>query len=354
MDALRYYVQHIGAALLKPGLQHLPKVLTETGVEALVIDVTFRHLQLVAMHLGIPFANVWNALHIDTTGTTPPCLFDFPYDPSPEGRARNIAGLKVIGELGASQQKVAAAYAEAAGLKFDWSSPYAAHSQLAILTQAPREFDFPGTPWPEQFHYAGPFHDGEGREPVPFAWEKLTGKPLIYASMGTLVNGIEDIYRTILQTVGKLSDVQMVLSVGRHVKREDLGPIPLNTIVVPAAPQIELLKHAELCITHAGLNTTLETLASGVPMVAIPISFDQPGVAARIAYHGVGEFLSLDDLTSEALSALIQKVRANPAYKSKALYFQKVIAQTRGLDIAADVLEEAFGKVLTHSGQSHA
>jgi hypothetical protein len=62
-------------------------------------------------------------------------------------------------------------------------------SKLAVITQTPKEFDFPTRHLPTQFHYAGPFHDNEGREPVPFPWEKLTRKPLIYASMGTLVNG---------------------------------------------------------------------------------------------------------------------------------------------------------------------
>jgi zeaxanthin glucosyltransferase len=88
-----------------------------------------------------------------------------------------------------------------------------------------------------------------------------------------------------------------VLSVGNNLRIEDLGPIPSNAIVVSKAPQIELLKRAALCITHAGINTALESLAQGVPMVAIPIGFDQPGVAARIAYHGAGEFVEVGDLT---------------------------------------------------------
>jgi zeaxanthin glucosyltransferase len=79
-------------------------------------------------------------------------------------------------------------------------------------------------------------------------------------------------------------------------------------------------------------------------MVAIPIGFDQPGVAARIAYHGVGEFVEIGDLTAERLSELIQRVRTNPSYRDKARYFQKVIAQTQGLDLAADVIERAFKK----------
>lgn len=152
-----------------------------------------------------------------------------------------------------------------------------------MITQTPKEFDLPIPRLPPQFHYAGPFHDDEGREPIPFPWEKLTGKPLIYASLGTLVNGLNSLYRTILEAVGEFPDMQVVLSIGRNLDPEYLGPIPSNTIVVPSAPQIELLKRAALCITHGGLNTVLESLAEGVPMVAIPVGYDQPGVACRIA-----------------------------------------------------------------------
>jgi zeaxanthin glucosyltransferase len=213
-----------------------------------------------------------------------------------------------------------------------------------VITHTPNEFDFPGIAWPTQFHYTGPFHDSEARKPIPFPWEKLTGKPLVYASMGTLVNGLEGLYRTILGAVGALPEIQVVLSVGKNINPDNLGPIPSNTIVVSSAPQLELLKRAALCITHAGMNTALESLAEGVPMVAIPIGFDQPGVAARIAHHGVGEFVEVGDLTADRLSELIQRVRKNPSYLNRARYFQKVIARTQGLDLAADVIERAFKK----------
>jgi zeaxanthin glucosyltransferase len=84
---------------------------------------------------------------------------------------------------------IAQSYAKRNGLEIDWSNPAVTLSKLAVITQTPKEFDFPISHLPPQFHYADPFHDNEGREPVPFPWEKLTGKPLIYASMGTLVNG---------------------------------------------------------------------------------------------------------------------------------------------------------------------
>src|SRR5262249_10289441 len=112
--------------------------------------------------------------------------------------------------------------------------------------------------------------------------------------------------------------------------------------VVRSAPQIELLKRATLCITHAGLNTALESLGQGVPMVAIPIGYDQPGVAARIAHHGVGEFVEVEEVSPDGLRGLVQKVMENPSYGERARFFKEVIARPRGLDVAADVIERAL------------
>src|SRR5262249_51182843 len=177
---------------------------------------------------------------------------------------------------------------------------------------------------------------------IAFPWKKLSGSPLVYASMGTLVNGLQKVYETVIRALEQLPELQIVLSVGENVTPESLGTVPSNVVVVRTAPQIELLKRAALCITHAGLNTALESLTQGVPMVAIPIGYDQPGVAARIAHHGVGEFVEIEDLTVERVRELIEKVLNNPAYREKADRFQNVIAQTRGLDLAAETIERAF------------
>jgi MGT family glycosyltransferase len=290
----------------------------ETGAEALVLDTIHTFLELVPMRLGIPYAQIWNVLHIDFTGATPACFFSWPHETTPEALARNVEGLKIAGKFFAPIKPNGVSYAAKVGLNIDWNDPAATTSRLAVITQTPREFDFPGTPWPTQFHYAGPFHDDEGREPVPFPWEMLNDEPLIYASLGTLVNGLSHVYKAILQAVGNLRDVQVVLSVGNNINSEELGPIPPNTIVVTSAPQIDLLKRAALCITHAGLNTALESLGQGVPMGAIPIGYDQPGVAARIAHHGVGEFVDVENVTAERLSELISQVLKDPAYRDKA------------------------------------
>jgi hypothetical protein len=162
----------VSPGLCKAALEHLPGKLAETGVKALVIDTIHSFVQLVPMSLGMPYAQIWNILHIDRSGATPACFFSWPYETTPEALDRNVEGLKVVGEIFATILAVAKPYAEKMGLQIDWNDPTAIVSKLAVITQTPKEFDFPISNWPPQFHYAGPFHDDEGRAEVPFPWEK--------------------------------------------------------------------------------------------------------------------------------------------------------------------------------------
>ena len=81
-------------------------------------------------------------------------------------------------------------------------------------------------------------------------------------------------------------------------------------------------------------------------MVAIPIAYDQFGVALRIAYHGVGEFLEVEHLTVDRLDELIQTVLSTSSYRDKAQYFSNVIAERRGIDVAAEAIERGFEQAI--------
>ena len=130
---------------------------------------------------------------------------------------------------------------------------------------------------------------------------------------------------------------------GDQVDPEQIGPVPSNAIIVKQAPQLELLKQTSVCITHAGLNTVLESLTQGVPQVAIPVGLDQPGVAARIADKKTGVVTSLDKLTAEHLSALLDEVLSDSIYLENAYKLQEAIASANGLSVAADLIEESLG-----------
>ncbi len=340
-DALQFSVRVL-LAQTEAILKSLPTIVQANRVDALVIDTFQFYAELGAIQLGIPYIHVSNALHFDFSGYTPVNFFDWPHQTTPSALARNREGVAKFAKILENANAGIRAYAEKAGLEIDWETPHSTLSPLASITQTPRAFDFESSHWPPQFHHTGPFHDGKGREKVDFPWERLTGEPLIYTSMGTILNGRLDVFRTIVAALAKHKGLQLVLSVGDQVDPEQIGPAPSNAIIVKQAPQLELLKQTSVCITHAGLNTVLESLAQGVPQVAIPVTFDQPGVAARIVDKQTGVVTSLDKLTAEHLSTLLNEVLNNSTYRANARKLQKAIAEANGLSVAADLIEESL------------
>ena len=133
-----------------------------------------------------------------------------------------------------------------------------------------------------------------------------------------------------------------MISLGGSASPESLPNLPGSPLVVGYAPQLELLEKTTLTITHAGLNTTLESLTKGVPMVAIPVANDQPGVAARIAWSGCGESIPLKKLNVSKLKTAIQKVLTEDSYKQNAVRLQEAIQRAGGVSRAADIIEQAI------------
>ena len=281
-------------------------------------------------------------LHIDYTGRTPICFTDWRDETGVDALARNIEGTQRARKLLEPVTAIAQSYASEVELSVDWTNPHSTLSPLAWVTQCPREFDFGHAPDFPQFHYAGPFHDGRGRIDFDFPWQQLTGEPIVYASMGTLQNGLVDIFRSITQAAIGLKELQFVLAVGSQLDPKQLGAVPANVVVVSHAPQIEVLRRSSLCITHAGLNTVLESLSAGVPMVALPITNDQPGVAARIAKKKVGVVISPHQASPENFVTAIKQVLGDPTFRDNVQRMQKAIRKTDGLSIAAGILERAF------------
>jgi zeaxanthin glucosyltransferase len=341
-DALQFSVRAV-LTQTEAILKSLPAIVEANGIDALIIDTVQFYAELGALQLGIPYVHVSTGVHHDYSGYTPLCLYGWPHATTPAALVRNREGVAKWANLLESANGGIKKHAESIGLKIDWNDLDSTVSPLALITQVPRAFDFESSHWPSQFHHTGPFHDGNGREKVDFPWARLTGEPLIYASMGTILNGQLDVFRTIAAAVAKNKNLQLVLSVGDQVDPKQIGPAPNNAIVARRVPQLELLKQTTVCITHAGLNTALESLAQGVPQLAIPVTYDQPGVAARIAHHKTGVVTSLDKLTADHLALRLEEVLTNPTYRENASKLQKAITEANGLSVAADLIEESLG-----------
>ncbi|MDU7869593.1 MAG: glycosyltransferase, partial [Pantoea sp.] len=113
-----------------------------------------------------------------------------------------------------------------------------------------------------------------------------------------------------------------------------------QTQVVDFADQAAALAQADLAITHGGMNTVLDAINHLTPLLAIPLAFDQPGVAARIVYHGVGRRASRFT-TSHALARQLQALLADDRYRQQMLRMRNAVAEAGGSTLAAEIVEQA-------------
>lgn len=355
-DAVRH-TSMLVEKLITMHFQELPQALKLAGVEALLVDQTLPEGGTIAEFLDIPFINVCIAVPMNQDKNVPLYTTHWRYNPSFWASLRNQGVWTLINLLNRFQivgsWKVPALIAE---YRRQWklpsySTPDDAFSKIAQVSQQPAEFEFPRTSLPQCFHFTAPFSNTASREPVAFPWEKLTGQPLIYASMGTVQNRLGEIFQKIAQACVGL-DAQLVISLG-GASPDSLPELPGSPLVVKYAPQLELLKKASLTITHGGMNTVLESLSNGVPMVAIPITYDHPGIAARLAWNGAGEFVRLANLSSSNLRVAIRRVLSENSYKKNATKLQEAIGRGGGVSRAADIVEIAIstGRPVLSNGE---
>jgi zeaxanthin glucosyltransferase len=340
LKAMRFTVELLRrtAATL---LREAPDAIRAAKIDALLVDQVVPAGNTVAETLGVPLVTVCNALAINVDPILPPAVMPWRFARGFFASARNRTGNAVLHWLAMPVIAEINTYRAEHSLRLLGYGSLGEGPALAFVAQQPAFFDYPREALPDCFHYSGPWHDPiGGGEPTDFPWEKLDGRPIIYASMGTLQNRLWEIFAIFAKACAGL-DAQLVLSLGSRDQAPD-GALAGAPVVVPFAPQIELLKRATLAITHAGLNTALESLSQGVPMVAVPITNDQPGVASRLEWLGVAEVVAPSRLSVPRLGAAIERVLREPAYRENAGRYQREIARLNGLARAADIVDQAI------------
>jgi zeaxanthin glucosyltransferase len=317
----------------------LPYAVRQVGVDALLVDQTEPAGGSVAEHLGMPFITVCNALALNRDPYVPPPFTAWGYRKSAWARVRNAAGYAISDRLMSPVTRVLADYRKR------WKLPALrsgedACSRLAQISQQPAEFDFPRERLPEGFYYVGPLRDPKPRRDG-FPWERLDGRPLIFASLGTLQNGKEAIFRVFSQACANMA-VQLVIAHGGGLDQRAAASLAGDPIVVSYAPQVEVLKRCALTLTHAGLNTILDSLSQGVPAIAIPLTFEQPAIAARLLWVGAGCRIVPAKLEAKILKERIAEVLAGVSYRQATTRLASSIRQAGGVPRAADIIEQSL------------
>ena len=216
---------------------------------------------------------------------------------------------------------------------------FATEEELNIVT-LPRQFQPDADAFDERYVFVGPCITPRS-EASGFPLDRLTDLPLLYISLGTVFNSNPNFYATCFDAFAN-NDWQVVMSIGTNIDPSSVGKTPDNFLVSPHVPQLEILQHAHMFITHGGMNSTMEAIYYGVPMVVVPQQPEQAMTAARVAELGLGLTLEPEQVATSTIHDAVTAVSGDRNYRRRIAHMQKAAREAGGYLRAANAIQQ-FG-----------
>jgi MGT family glycosyltransferase len=181
------------------------------------------------------------------------------------------------------------------------------HAAAFNVVFMPRAFHPGAEAFDDRWVFVGPsigprHHDEHGGPP-----EGLDGAPLLFVSLGTVFNDRAPFFRACLEAFRE-TEWRVLLAVGATVDLDALGTVPPNATVRRYVPQIEVLGRARVFVSHGGMNSTMESIVAGVPLVVVPQQPEQGVTADRVTELGLGTHLEPEQVTAASLAAAVARV----------------------------------------------
>lgn len=313
-------------------LDGAPAALARIGAEAVIADTAEPAGAVIAEHMRLPLVATVTGLPLLREENVPPPFLGWRYRADPIGRNRNNGGYSVADILMRPITRVLDERRRAWGLGQE-APP------LRWVAQCPRGFDYPRSALPAAFAYGGPWRAAaEADAPIDLP---LDGRPLVFCSLGTLQGSRRALFQTMAAACAAVG-ARAVIGHGGGLSAAEEAALPGEPLVRAFWPQQAVLRHCAAAILHGGFNTVLDALAAGVPIVALPIAFEQPGTAARIAYVGAGRVLSPRGLTASVLALALRGVMTEPSYRAAARRIGDEMAASGGAGRAAAQVSAAL------------
>lgn len=316
--------------------RELPAALAQAGIDGLIVDQMEAAGGLAAQALGLPFVSVACALPVNREPHLPLPVMPFNYAEDARSQKLYVSSTRVYDWLMRRHGEVIARHARAFGLG-ERRALHDCLSPLAQISQTLPAFDFPRRQLPSHFHAVGPLrHRRAAPDEAP-----PCAQPLVFASLGTLQGHRYTLFRAIARACRQLKVRLLIAHCGGLSEAQAARLRRYGAEVTDFADQPAVLRQAQAVITHGGLNTVMDAIESATPILTIPLAFDQPGVAARVVYSGIGRRASRF-ATAGMLAQHLQALLSNDAYRQRLTRMQAQLERAGGAARAADVVEQAL------------
>jgi MGT family glycosyltransferase len=189
----------------------------------------------------------------------------------------------------------------------------------------------------QRYLFVGPSLQTHRYSSGDFPLDRLDKHPQLYISLGTAFNNQVAFYNLCFDAFAR-SEWQVVLAFGHTIDPAGLKETPANFLISPHVPQLEVLPHVDVFVTHGGMNSTMESLSFGVPLVVVPQMMEQEMTARRVQELGLGLALESETLTAERLRATVEQVASDLDVRTHTREMQQKIHQAGGAMRAVDAI----------------
>ena len=205
------------------------------------------------------------------------------------------------------------------------------------LVLLPREFQIQGEVFGDEFKFIGPSF---GLRDSADDWRPPAGRRVLFVALGTVVNDRADFFATVIKAFGD-SDWHVAMAVGHQVEVAEMGEIPANFEVRPFLPQPEVLRHADVFLSHTGMGSTMEGLMRQVPIVSYPQTAEQAANGRRVQELGLGRLLDTSrDVDPDDLRRIVEDVAGDKDIRANLAAMAVHIQAAGGPAAGADAIEE--------------
>ncbi len=219
---------------------------------------------------------------------------------------------------------------------------YAGYMPLYLIASAP-EFDYQRSDLPPSAHYVGPcLWDKPTHEPPPAWLDQVNGRdPVVYVTEGTAQTRAPILLQAACRGLAG-SSLQVIMTTGRQrdPAQLKLGPLASNIRVERWVAHSDLLPKVSVAVTHGGSGTVLSALRAGLPLVVVPMQWDQLENAQRVVEAGAGVRLKAEHCTPERLRAAVTRVLEEPSFRQNARRLATALNRYDGPRRAAELLEQ--------------
>ena len=319
----------------------LPVALAELQVDALIADQMEAAGGLVAEALGLPFVSVACALPVNREQGVPLPVMPMTYEQSEAAMKRYEGSTRVYDWMMSPHARVIEEQSRLLGL----APRRALHeclSPLAQVSQSVAGFELPRKALPPHFHHVGPLRPPLQGE-AGLTYDIHPDRPMVFASLGTLQGHRFGLFQRIAAACDRLGAQLLVAHCG-GLNSWQAGRLIEHgaSWVTDFAPQRAALARANAVITHGGLNTVMDALVARTPMLALPIAFDQPGVATRIVQAGVGIKASPRFTGALGIGERLEMLTTEASFLSNIERLGSEVDAAGGVSLAATITEQAI------------